>query len=114
MIPIVTIAELATYILEQDNDKPVYNGSGSINAPRGGCIMTQYGIERGFKFKRSFCAGGWVDERGNYVARLEVPDEGYGDIFNRLFRFGANFTSENHNQTFGDLKSALKPEFIPH
>lgn len=78
----VTLIQLRDYLLAQRPDKPIEMGTGYNVGP--GCLMTQYGRERGFEFDYSSTVSKCWSNGDDAVAGLD------GFVFDIFYRSGDN------------------------
>jgi hypothetical protein len=106
MIPIVTLKELADFLLTLPDEESINMTSGDYNDTLGGCLMTKYGKAQGWKFQDCFINRGWyADQRINSLIAIMER--------NPFQLFESNRACENIEDTkkVKYWKSVLRPEY---
>jgi len=103
--PIVTLKELAKYLMDQPDSKVVIMSS-CENAGTG-CLMTQYGRDKGWDFTRAYALyQEWEKENPGEGKNIQVAT-----LENHpRFLFENNLFPSTTN-TFGRLKMLMKEEY---
>ena len=102
--PTVTLQDLADFLLALPDNAPIRMSCGEYRNPIG-CLMTQYGKNKGWVFEYSYSDGIWEDKNYNVVARL---DSNYGGVF-ELFHDSDG--GEETRYTTKPWKDLLKDKF---
>lgn len=111
--PTTTLPDLADFLLALPDDAPINMYDGDADALNHGCLMTQYGRSKGWKFDHSYSTTGtWETPNEHVVARV-IDETGkqihsvLPSLFNRESR--AEFMPRRYNAK--PWKDLLKDEF---
>ena len=112
-IPTVTLQELADFLLALPDDAPINMYKGDSDAHCGGCLMTQYGKSKGWKFDHSYSTTGTWETPNEHIVAKVVNEKGeqINSVLPTIFDRETNASFMPRRYDAKHWKDLLKDEF---